>query len=85
MKKLTGLGMEQRNDELMVLMSIARDLTSSLAAGDRYARLLDSVTRIVPCDAACLLRLEGEDLVPVAGRGLAPEALVRRFNRREHP
>jgi anaerobic nitric oxide reductase transcription regulator len=77
--------MEQPRDELMVLMSIARDLTSSLTAGDRYARLLDSVTRIVPCDAACLLRLEGEDLVPVAGRGLAPEALVRRFNRQEHP
>jgi anaerobic nitric oxide reductase transcription regulator len=77
--------MEQHDSNLIVLMGIARDLTASLAAGDRYARLLDSVTRIIPCDAACLLRLEGEDLIPVAGRGLAPEALVRRFNRREHP
>ncbi|MDZ4341138.1 MAG: nitric oxide reductase transcriptional regulator NorR [Candidatus Binatia bacterium] len=77
--------MEQRESGLAVLMEIARDLTASLAADDRYARLLDAVTRMIPCDAACLLRLEGDDLVPVAGRGLAPEALVRRFNRREHP
>jgi len=77
--------MEQRENGLAVLMEIARDLTASLAADDRYARLLDAVTRMIPCDAACLLRLEGDDLVPVAGRGLAPEALVRRFNRREHP
>ena len=77
--------MEQHENDLLVLMGIARDLTASLAAGDRYARLLDAVTRIIPCDAACLLRLEGEDLIPVAGRGLAPEALVRRFNRRENP
>ena len=77
--------MAQQDNDLAVLMGIARDLTASLAATDRYARLLDSVTRIIPCDAACLLRVEGEDLIPVAGRGLAPEALVRRFNRREHP
>lgn len=77
--------MEQRANRLDVLMEIARDLTASLAAVDRYDRLLNAVTRVIPCDAACLLRLEGEDLVPVAGRGLAQEALVRRFNRRDHP
>ena len=77
--------MEQHENSLVVLMEIARDLTASLAASDRYARLLNAVTRVIPCDAACLLRLEGDDLVPLAGRGLAPEALVRRFNRREHP
>ncbi|MBP1775242.1 MAG: Fis family transcriptional regulator, partial [candidate division NC10 bacterium] len=75
----------QRVDKLGVLMQIARDLTASLAAGDRYARLLTAVTRVIPCDAACLLRLEGNELVPVAGRGLADEALVRVFDRREHP
>ncbi|MBI4526918.1 MAG: nitric oxide reductase transcriptional regulator NorR [Deltaproteobacteria bacterium] len=77
--------MEQHDSNLAVLMEIARDLTSSLAASDRYARFLSAVTRVIPCDAACLLRLEGDDLVPVAGRGLASEALVRRFDRREHP
>jgi anaerobic nitric oxide reductase transcription regulator len=83
--KLTELLMGQRNEKLAVLMEIARDLTASLAAADRYGRLLSAVTRMIPCDAACLLRLQGDDLVPVAGRGLAAEALVHRFNRREHP
>ena len=77
--------LQQSFDRLGVLMEIARDLTASLAAEDRYARLLTAVTRVIPCDAACLLRLEGNELIPVAGRGLAPEALVRAFDRREHP
>jgi anaerobic nitric oxide reductase transcription regulator len=77
--------MEQLDDKLAVLMEIARDLTAALAASDRYDRLLNAVTRIIPCDAACLLRLDGDDLIPVAGRGLAQEAMIRRFNRREHP
>src|SRR5690606_19806553 len=64
---------------------IARDLTASLAARDRYARLLSAVRRLVPCDAACLLRLEGDELVPLAGFGLTEEALVRRYERSEHP
>jgi anaerobic nitric oxide reductase transcription regulator len=69
----------------MVLLDIARDLTASLAAEDRYDRLLRAVRRLVPCDAACLLRLEGDDLVPLAGYGLTEEALVRRYARRDHP
>ncbi len=77
--------LEKCSDQLGVLMQIARDLTASLATGDRYARLLDAVTRAIPCDAACLLRLEANELIPVAGRGLADEAMVRRFDRREHP
>ena len=77
--------MEQPDDKLDVLIEIARDLTASLAADDRYSRLLNAVTRVIPCDAACLLRLDGDDLVPVAGRGLAQEAMVRRFSRRDHP
>jgi anaerobic nitric oxide reductase transcription regulator len=71
--------------QLDTLLAIARDLTASLASEDRYARLLDAVTRLIPCDAACLLRLEGDDLVPVSARGLVPEALSTRFPRREHP
>ena len=77
--------MKQHDGGLEALIDIARDLTASLAAADRYARLLDAVTRIIPCDAACLLRLDGEELIPVAGKGLADEALVRKFDRREHP
>jgi anaerobic nitric oxide reductase transcription regulator len=76
---------QQREDAFDALLGVARDLTASLAAENRYARLLSAVRRVVPCDAACLLRLDGEDLVPVAAHGLAPEALVRRYARRDHP
>jgi anaerobic nitric oxide reductase transcription regulator len=72
-------------DALEALLEIARDLTASLAAEDRYGRLLTAVRRVIPCDAACLLRLHGEELIPVAAHGLVPEALARRFDRREHP
>jgi anaerobic nitric oxide reductase transcription regulator len=77
--------MRQRTEELEALLDIARDLTASLAGADRYTRLLEAVTRAIPCDAACLLRLQGDDLIPVAARGLVEEALVRRFPRRDHP
>ncbi len=76
---------EQRRNGLDILLGIARDLTASLAASDRYDRLLTAVRRLIPCDAACLLRLVGDELVPVAGHGLVPEALVRRFPRSSHP
>ena len=70
---------------LEALLDIAQDLTASLAAADRYARLLAAVRSLIPCDAACLLRLEGDDLVPVAGYGLTTAALSRRYARRDHP
>ena len=38
------LSLEQ-HDALGVMLNIARDLTASLAASDRYARLLDAVRR----------------------------------------
>ncbi len=67
------------------LISIAVDLTSSLGSLDRYKRLLESVSRAIPCDAAALLRLEGDALVPLAARGLSADALGRRFELRAHP
>ncbi|MCA9729586.1 MAG: sigma 54-interacting transcriptional regulator, partial [Candidatus Eisenbacteria bacterium] len=76
---------KQQSGGLDILLEIARDLTAALAAADRYDRLLSAVRRLIPCDAACLLRLEDSDLVPVAGHGLTEEALVRRYERREHP
>jgi anaerobic nitric oxide reductase transcription regulator len=77
--------LEQPLEQLEILLAVARDLTASLAGTDRYARLLDAVTQMIPCDAACLLRLEGDELVPLAARGLSDEALARRFPRRLHP
>jgi anaerobic nitric oxide reductase transcription regulator len=71
--------------QLDAILAIALDLTSSLTARDRYRRLLETVRRVIPCDAASLLRLEGEELVPVAAHGLVPEAFARRYPRGEHP
>jgi anaerobic nitric oxide reductase transcription regulator len=71
--------------QTQALLDIARDLTASLAAEDRYERLLETVRRVIPADAVCLLRLEGEELVPLAAHGLAEEARVRRYGRRNHP
>jgi anaerobic nitric oxide reductase transcription regulator len=86
MHRTTKLSIRQPPAEpLVALLEIARDLTASLAAEDRYARLLSAIRRTIPCDAACLLRLEGRVLVPVAAHGLLPQALLRRFDRREHP
>jgi len=72
-------------EQLQALLEIARDLTASLAAIDRYDRLLETVRRVIPADAACLLRLDGEDLVPLASHGLTEEARVRRYRRKNHP
>jgi anaerobic nitric oxide reductase transcription regulator len=88
MKKTTQLSDEQRpasGAAATAVLDIARDLTASLAAEDRYTRLLAAIRRAVPCEAACLLRLEGEELVPVAAHGLVESALVRRYDRRAHP
>ena len=71
--------------QLEVLLDIARDLTASIGAHDRYARLLEAVRRAIPCDAACLLVLDGDHLVPVAAHGLMPAAFAQRYDRREHP
>ncbi|MGD8862833.1 MAG: nitric oxide reductase transcriptional regulator NorR [Myxococcales bacterium] len=67
------------------LLSIAVDLTASLTSEDRLSRLLDVVRQAVPCDAAAILELSGEALIPRATHGLAPEVMGRRFLRREHP
>ena len=68
-----------------ILFEIARDLTTALPSEDRYARFLALVRQVVPFDAACLLRLDGHELVPLSGHGLRAGALTRRYDRREHP
>ncbi len=67
------------------LLELACDLTAGLAAGDRYRRLIATVERVIPCEAAALLRLDGDALVPLAFSGLVPELAGRRFLPREHP
>lgn len=68
-----------------LLATIATDLNASLAAEDRHRRLVEVLFRSLPCDAAVILRLEGETLVPIATAGLLPEAMGMRFALREHP
>jgi len=67
------------------LVTIALDLTAALSAGDRYRRLLEALRSVIPYDAASLMRLEGDDLVPVSARGLSPDALGRRYRISHHP
>lgn len=70
---------------LEALADVAYDLTTSLAVSDRYERLLQAVRRVVPCDAACLMALEGDALVPLAAHGLSNAAFRVRYLRGQHP
>ncbi len=67
------------------LLTLACDLTAGLASEDRSRRLIAAVERVIPCEAAALLRLDGEVLVPVAFSGLVPDLAGRRFRWRDHP
>lgn len=70
---------------LDTLSAIANDLTAVINAEDRYSRLLDALRIAIPYDAATLLRVEGSNLVPLAAKGLTPDAMGRVYNRRENP
>lgn len=72
-------------DQLDTILSLALDLTGALNAEDRYGRLLEALQLAIPYDAATLMRLEGDTLVPVVARGLSDDALGRRFVIAEHP
>ncbi|MFG0316491.1 MAG: nitric oxide reductase transcriptional regulator NorR [Planctomycetota bacterium JB042] len=67
------------------LLTIATDLTASLPADDRRRRVVEAVRRALPCDAATLLRVDGDVLVPLAAHGLSPDVFGRTFPRRENP
>ena len=72
-------------DILDTLVAMTIDLTAALSAKNRYQRLLRALNRVIPYDAAALLRLEGDMLVPIAARGLSPDAIGRRYARSDHP
>jgi anaerobic nitric oxide reductase transcription regulator len=67
------------------LLAIALDMTASLKSEDRSRRLVDAVARALPCDAAVLLRLDDDVLVPIAAQGLSSDIFGRRFALAEHP
>jgi anaerobic nitric oxide reductase transcription regulator len=70
---------------LDALIPLVADLSHALTERERYRRLLDALRALFPCDAAALLRLEGETLVPLAIDGLSYDTLGRRFKVAEHP
>ncbi len=67
------------------LISLACDLTADLAADDRFRRLIATIERVIPCEAAALLQRDGNALVPLAFSGLVPDVAGRRFVLGEHP
>nr|NOY04214.1 nitric oxide reductase transcriptional regulator NorR [Gammaproteobacteria bacterium] len=70
---------------LTTLLPLVSDLSRELPDQERYRRLLQAMRSLLPCDAAALLRLDGEWLVPLAVDGLSPDTLGRRFRVSEHP
>jgi anaerobic nitric oxide reductase transcription regulator len=70
---------------LQALVPLVDDLARELPDGERYRRLLHAVRALLPCDAAALLRRDGDWLVPLAVDGLSRDTLGRRFKVDEHP
>lgn len=67
-------------------IQLTLDLTASLGSVDRYRRLLETVRRVLPCDAASLLRLAPKgELLAVATYGLRDDVMGRSFVLAEHP
>lgn len=71
--------------QLETIISMTIDLTSALKAEDRYQRFLLAIGRVIPYNAATLLRLEGDVLIPIAAVGLKLDTMGRRFAISEHP
>jgi len=72
-------------DQYDAILRIALDLTKSLGTEHRYRRLLEAVRQAVPCDAATLMRVDGDELIPLATHGLTPEAVAHTYRRSEYP
>ena len=71
--------------QLDAIVSIASDLTAALSSEDRYRRLLRAMRRVIPFDAAVLMRAADDTMVPLVAEGLTEDALGRRFLLKENP
>ena len=67
------------------ILPLIEDLGREISPSIRYQRLLRAVRELVPCDAVALLRLEHDQLVPLAVEGLPEEVMGRRFRLDDHP
>jgi anaerobic nitric oxide reductase transcription regulator len=72
-------------DILTTLLPLMADLAQELPEAERHRRLLETLRVLLPCDAAAMLRLDGDWLVPLAVNGLSVDTLGRRFRVVEHP
>jgi anaerobic nitric oxide reductase transcription regulator len=80
------LSERQRCDaSLAAVLDVAVDLTKTLEPAERYQRILAAAHRVIPFDSACLLRLDGTALIPVASSGLIENIRKQRFERLDHP
>lgn len=70
---------------LQSLTEMALDLTADLSTRDRYDRLLNTLHRVIPFDAAMLLQFNQSALTPLAAIGLTPDAMGRVYEVKEHP
>lgn len=70
---------------LDALLPLVADLSRQIDDRERYRRLLHTLRTLFPCDAAALLRLDGDLLVPLAIDGLSSDTLGRRFRIADHP
>ncbi|WP_295375819.1 nitric oxide reductase transcriptional regulator NorR [uncultured Pseudacidovorax sp.] len=70
---------------LALIAPLIADLAHDLPMELRCQRLLTVLRQLLPCDAAALLRLEDDALVPVSVQGLSPDTLGRRFAVAAHP
>ena len=66
-------------------VGLVGNLPRELTPQERYRAFLDGLRSVFPCDAAALLRLEGDSLVPLAVTGLSHDTLGRRFRLVDHP
>ncbi|WP_017937525.1 nitric oxide reductase transcriptional regulator NorR [Zestomonas thermotolerans] len=73
------------NQQLATFIPLVADLARDLPEQERYQRLLQALRQLLPCEAAALLRLEDDYLVPLSVIGLSADTLGRRFKVSEHP
>ncbi|WP_176443133.1 nitric oxide reductase transcriptional regulator NorR [Pseudomonas segetis] len=73
------------NPLLLALIPLVADLSRDLPDDERYRRLLLALRQLLPCDAVALLKLEDQQLIPLAVNGLSTDTLGRRFKVDEHP
>ncbi|RYE91971.1 MAG: nitric oxide reductase transcriptional regulator NorR [Myxococcales bacterium] len=71
--------------QLSALLPLLADLARDLTDAERHRRLLEGLRALLPCDAAALLRLDGDSVVALAVDGLSADTLGRRFRVVEHP